>query len=146
MTEMQKKQILNMRKNGKGYKMIASELGLSRDAVRGFCKTRNLGGIGSVAALNAEEKIKLGELCLNCYEVIKQPSKGRRRKFCSDECKRAWWKSHTERLNKSENALYHFKCKYCGKEFTAYGNKGRKYCSHQCYIHDRFWKKEEGRE
>ncbi len=25
-----------------------------------------------------------------------------------------------------------------GKEFFVHGNKGRKYCSHQCYIADRF--------
>ncbi|RXM53885.1 RNA polymerase subunit sigma-70, partial [Clostridium tetani] len=32
---------------------------------------------------------------------------------------------------------------YCGKEFSAYGNKNRKYCSHNCYIRDRFWRDEE---
>lgn len=32
------------------------------------------------------------------------------------------------------------------REFFSYGNKGRRYCSHACYIHDRFWREEEGRE
>jgi len=30
-------------------------------------------------------------------------------------------------------------CARCGKEFTSYGNKNRKYCSHDCYIKARFW-------
>ena len=33
---------------------------------------------------------------------------------------------------------YEYTCAHCGKPFTAYGNKGRKYCSHECYIADRF--------
>ena len=30
---------------------------------------------------------------------------------------------------------------YCGRLFTAYGNKKRKYCSHRCYIEHRYDKK-----
>ena len=29
-------------------------------------------------------------------------------------------------------------CRECGKPFTAYGNSRRKYCSHECYIRNRF--------
>lgn len=145
MTEMQKKQILSMRKEGKGYKLIASLLGLSRDAVRGFCKSRNIDGFGVVASLNTEERIKEGKVCLCCYEKMEQPKTGRQKKFCSDKCRREWWKKHNELINRKETAEYKLKCAYCGKDFISYGNKNRKYCSHYCYIHDRFWKKEEGR-
>lgn len=31
-----------------------------------------------------------------------------------------------------------FVCPSCGREFTAYGNAGRKYCCHPCYIAARF--------
>ena len=34
--------------------------------------------------------------------------------------------------------VYTFICPECGKEFTAYGNAKRKYCSHVCYIAARF--------
>ena len=146
MTDLQKKQILNMRKNGEGYKTIANAVGLSRDQVRNFCKSRNMTGFGNVAALNTDERLQAGELCLNCYEIIRQPAKGRPKKFCSNECRREWWKKHQERINHRETAMYHLKCAYCGKDFVSYGNKNRKYCSHYCYIHDRFWKMEEGRE
>ena len=33
---------------------------------------------------------------------------------------------------------YHFICRGCGKKFTSYSNKSRKYCSHECYIKHRF--------
>ena len=146
MTELQKKQILNMRKEGAGYKSIAVATGLSRDAVRNFCKSRNMAGFGKAAEMNADERLQSGELCLNCYEKLYQPASGRRRKFCSDKCRRDWWKNHQGDINRNENAIYHYKCAYCGKEFTAYGNNKRKYCSHYCYIHDRFWRKEKRRE
>ena len=37
-----------------------------------------------------------------------------------------------------QKAVYTFTCQECGKEFTAYGNAKRKYCSHSCYIAARF--------
>ena len=30
------------------------------------------------------------------------------------------------------------RCPHCGKEFHIYGDRRRKYCSHECYIADRF--------
>jgi hypothetical protein len=36
--------------------------------------------------------------------------------------------------------LYHFTCIACGKRFSAYGKADRKYCSHECYINDRFYR------
>lgn len=145
MTELQKKQILNMRNNGYGYKSIATAVGLSRDIVRNFCKQKDMAGFGVASAMNTNEKIGNGKICANCYETIKQPTKGRRKKFCSEKCRREWWKQHSEEINKKETAQYHLKCAYCDKDFISYGNKNRKYCSHYCYIHDRFWKEEEGR-
>ena len=47
-----------------------------------------------------------------------------------------WWNSHAEQVKRK--ALYPFKCAACGKEFTAYGNTHRRYCSHGCYCKDRF--------
>ena len=36
-------------------------------------------------------------------------------------------------------AYYNQVCAYCGRFFSSYGKKGRKYCCHDCYIMDRFW-------
>ncbi|MCD2436127.1 hypothetical protein LQE88_09040 [Acidaminococcus sp. NSJ-142] len=35
-------------------------------------------------------------------------------------------------------AVYTFTCPASGKEFTIYGNRRRKFCSHACYIAYRF--------
>ena len=35
-------------------------------------------------------------------------------------------------------AIYECVCECCGKTFSSYGNKNRKYCSHSCYIKGRF--------
>ncbi|GHU66098.1 hypothetical protein FACS1894184_03260 [Clostridia bacterium] len=37
----------------------------------------------------------------------------------------AWWTAHPECLNRK--VLYTFTCPTCGREFTAYGNKSRRY-------------------
>ena len=50
MTEQQAKQIREMREQGIGYRSIALTVGLSRDIVRNFCKSRGLSGYGSALA------------------------------------------------------------------------------------------------
>lgn len=144
MTVDQKEKIRELRLKGIGYKGIANILGLSRDSIRGFCRRNNLGGSSCVVALNLEENKKRNLLCTCCERPIKQKTKGRIRRFCSDECRRKWWNENKDERNKSEAATYKFTCPYCGKKFTAYGNKKRKYCSHNCYIKDRFWREEDG--
>ena len=96
MTENQKKQIIEMRKKGIGYKAISTSLGLSRDIVRTFCKARNMTGFGMAAVLNVDERISTGEICPNCCKSVRQSAKGRRKKFCSEKCRREWWKAHPE--------------------------------------------------
>lgn len=136
MTKEQREQIVDLRKKGYGYRMIGQMLGLNRDTVRYFCKSNGIGG--------AAENILIadGATCPCCGGAISQTvGKGRRKKFCSEKCRREWWKKHPGAGNKSESATYHGTCAACGKEFTAYGNNHRKYCSHACYIHARFWEK-----
>ena len=75
-------------------------------------------------------------VCLGCGKPITQREGIKRVKFCCPSCRQAWWNSHPEKVNRK--AIYSFTCACCGKPFTAYGNRGRKYCSHECYITDRF--------
>ena len=60
----------------------------------------------------------------------------KKRRFCCPECRVQWWNSNQDKVNRK--AIYSFICPNCGNEFTSYGNAGRKYCSHECYIADRF--------
>lgn len=56
MTEIQAVQIEELRMNGKGYKAIASAVGLSRDIVRNYCKANGMEGHGNTAALNMQKR------------------------------------------------------------------------------------------
>lgn len=144
MTSEEKEKIKELRLKGMGYKNIAKLLGLTRDSVRGFCKRNGLDGNSCVVALNVEEKVKRNLLCAYCEKPIKQNHQGRVRRFCSNECRRKWWKENQDKRKQKETAIYKYTCPYCGNEFSVYGNKKRKYCSHNCYIRDRFWREEDG--
>lgn len=146
MTDFQAKQIRELRMRGVGYRAIASVVGLSRDIVRNFCKSHGLDGYASALTLNMKEQMASGAACMCCGREIIQPATGRKRKFCSDKCRREWWSAHPEAIHRKETAYYEMTCVYCGKPFQSYGNKNRRYCSHECYVRDRFWREEEGRE
>ena len=139
MTDYEKEQIYKLRAEGIGYKAISSLLGLNRDAVRSFCKRNRLNGEAKLVSLNIEEQKKRHHICEYCNKPLKQKKTGRVRKFCSDECRRKWWNKNQDKRNKSEEAIYKYICVKCGKEFICYGDKKRKYCSHNCYIKFRFW-------
>ena len=144
MNEYQKKKICELRIMGLGYRAIANELELSRDVVRNFCKKNKLNGYLSNMDKNIRKTVFDNALCLNCRTPIKQPKRGKARKFCSEECRRKWWKDNAAMGQRKETALYKLTCAFCGIEFESYGNKNRKYCSHECYIKDRFGGKENG--
>ena len=137
MTEQQAKKILEMRSHGFGYRSIGAMVGLSRDIVRNFCKSRGLTGYGPVLCQNVQKEIQRGKACLYCGGGLEQPPTGRHRKFCSDSCRREWWKAHPEEVKRREAAFYHMTCSNCGKEFVSYGNRKRKYCCHGCYVEAR---------
>lgn len=143
MTEIQAFQIREMRLKGVGYRTIASTIGLSRDSVRNYCKSNGINGFADAAKLNLKEQINQGNACMLCGKVLEQPGRGRQKKFCSDSCRRQWWKNHSDLTEKKESAIYKSTCAKCGRDFEIYGNKKRKYCSHNCYIKDRFYKEEQ---
>ena len=122
MTLEEKSKIYQLKKEGYGYKKIASELGISVSSVQSFLKRNPI-------------DIDLLGTCKRCGMTI-QSIKGKKRKqFCCDRCRWDWWNSHIKEVNKK--AFYTLTCKHCGKEFTAYGNQKRVYCCHDCYIKDK---------
>lgn len=130
-TNGQRAEVIRLRQEGIGYAAIASKLGISANTVKSFCRRNGLAGCVEEKKPTMEEGY-----CRECGRKLVQPEKMKKISFCSKECRQKWWKEHPEQLQKK--ALYSFTCACCGKEFTAYGNKGRKYCSHECYIRDRF--------
>lgn len=126
MTDEQKKEIQRLRRSGAGYKKIAEKTGISINTVKTFCRRRSL----------AEKTNDGKQLCMCCGKPLIQTPGRREKKFCSDTCRTRWWSKHrSERVGKNDHLRT---CAYCGKEFSAYGEPKRKYCSHACYIADRF--------
>ena len=134
MTECERQQIHDLRLKGTGYKAIAALLGISRDSVRGFCKRNKM---------EVVDRVNNQLVCPCCGRVITKSTRGRTRRFCSDGCRRKWWAENYDARNKKPEAIYQYTCLHCGKQFSAYGDKHRKYCSHSCYIRSRFWSEEE---
>ncbi len=134
MTDIQKDRIREMRADGYGYVKIARELGLSENTVKSFCRRKGLNG--AVADLKALPGDAGNGVCLCCGAEVQQVPGRKAKKFCSDKCRNKWWNSHLDLVDRK--AHYEFVCACCNKPFTAYGNAGRKYCSHACYVADRF--------
>lgn len=139
MTKQQEEQIRNLREQGVGYKAIAKITHLSRDAVRYYCKTHNLSGYKTAVRVNIRKMMEDHTVCSYCGKPIEQNKMGRPKRFCCDDCRRKWWGQNRDQLTQKPEAVYKFVCKHCGREFNAYGNRKRIYCSHDCYIKERFW-------
>ncbi len=129
MTPEEIKIIDNLRARGLGYRKIAGQTGISENTVKSYLrKTKK--AVDLVGQNTDDHK------CLYCGTPVKQHPGRKLKKFCSDACRNKWWKEHQNLVKRSAN--YYFTCPTCGKEFIAYGNERRKYCSHACYIIDRF--------
>jgi endogenous inhibitor of DNA gyrase (YacG/DUF329 family) len=133
MTDMQKERITFLRGSGESYAKIAAALYISENTVKSFCRRNNIGG--GLPATNTTENLNQ-TYCKQCGNIVAQTPKRKTKIFCSLPCRMAWWKAHPENVN--QKAVYSFSCPHCNKEFSAYGNKGRKFCSHAGYIASRF--------
>ena len=139
MTKQQEEQIRSLRMQGVGYKAIATVTNLSRDKVRYYCKTHNLAGYEAAVKANIVRMTEDKTVCSYCGKPLIRKNTGRPKRFCCDECREKWWKENRDMMVHHKEAIYQFECTGCGKKFSAYGNRNRKYCCHECYIHHRFW-------
>lgn len=130
-TVEEKNSIIRLRKVGQGYSTIAATLGLSKETVKSFCRRNDLGGRRAQSA-----DFQRGIICPNCGKKIQQSDHTKTKRFCSAECRQSWWNAHPECVGRK--AVYNYVCAKCGRNFTAYGNSHRKYCSHACYVSARF--------
>ena len=139
MTKEMGKQITSLRLKGLGYRSIAIVVGTSKENVRYYCKTHGLDGTADLIKFNLEEQKNNPDNCKYCGKRIERNPHSGKKLFCTDECRRSWWKEHPEESKHSGEATYECRCAYCKRVFYSYGKKDRKYCSHDCYIQDRFW-------
>ena len=102
---------------------------MSTNTVKSFCRRNPV-------TKTLEESHEEITFCENCGRAIKQIAKQKKKRFCCDKCRNEWWNAHLDQVKRK--AVYDFKCPHCGTTFHVYGDKRRKYCSHACYIADRF--------
>ena len=120
MTGIQAQTILELRRRGQTYADIAAHIGGSPNTVKSYC-LRNDHTLQALAAK---------EICKHCGAPLAQRPKAKRRSFCSDRCRLAWWGAHRDLIHR--RAIYRFTCRHCGCNFKAYGNNHRKFCSKAC--------------
>lgn len=116
MTKTQKEAIAHFQKHGLGYRRISKELNLSLSAVKSYCLRHPV-----EPELNG---------CLQCGTPLTLFPHRKRRKFCSEACRTAWWNRNRDKAIRQ--TTYSVVCTSCGKEFESL-KAGRRYCSRQCY-------------
>jgi len=126
MTTAQTKRLIYLRSKGESYAKIAATLGISENTVKSYSRRNNLGADYISEQITAES-----DICENCGRLLKHTRGAKRKRFCSDKCRLAWWNAHPEAVNRK--AMYSFVCPTCGTKFEAYGNAKRKYCSRACF-------------
>ncbi|NQT60040.1 MAG: RNA polymerase subunit sigma-70 [Bacteroidetes bacterium] len=127
MTEKQKEQITELRRNGLTYDNIGKRMGLPTGQIRSFCLSR----IPVRDTDNQEE----GEqaYCKTCGKMLVHTPGYRKKIFCSDGCRQDWWNHYAQIKTGKGWATNEVICQGCGKTFATYGVK-RKYCSRKCYV------------
>lgn len=128
----QKKQVIALRNKGVSYGQISEKLDMNLNTVKSICQ-RNCNN-------KQEEQTSGYTHCLYCGKLIMQIANRKKKKFCSNNCRYLWWQKNG--IKESENGVHSFVCKHCGTEFQTYGCNQRKYCCHECYVADRYEKKD----
>ena len=109
MNARQQQMIRVLRELGKGYKSIAKDMNLPWNKVRCYCRYHGLTGNASewMFGQKALKKPKpVSGTCKNCgleiyyHEIIP----GRKRKFCSEKCRYAFW--NNKRLERGDKESY----------------------------------------
>lgn len=122
MTAEEITKVNQFQREGYGYKKIASLTGLPINTVKAYCRRH---------PISKKDTVAENTLCRMCGKKLEQTPHKRKRIFCSDTCRLAWWNSHRERVNRK--SVYSLTCAYCGQPFESYGNAYRKFCSRKCY-------------
>lgn len=128
--ETTKERIILLRSHGVAYARIARHLEINTNSVKTFCLRNNVIPHPDVEQVSDPT----GVWCLQCYERINLRAGS---KFCSEECRRTWWKNHPEQKNHTSRTRA-LTCRECGASFEVYAQNQRKFCSHACYVRHRF--------
>lgn len=135
MTGEQKQQIYILRKKGVSFADIAQRLDIPRNTVKTFCWR---GGLTDAEMKKPQANLGYRGFCKMCGVALEQKSKSRPKLFCCDKCRSAWWSLNPQQLNRK--SLLTLCCPVCGGEFSCYPSQKKQFCSHECYIVNRYYK------
>ena len=140
MTADEKEKVVELRLKGLGYQAIANEIGtVTKENVRYYCKTHGLAGSAALVTMNYDLHREMPNHCKNCGATLIRNAHSGVKLFCSEKCRRAWWKVNPDKDAQSKKQRYECRCAYCHRTFISFGNPNRKYCGRVCYVKDRFW-------
>ena len=144
MTNEQKTQIIDLRKQGNSLAEISDKLGLPTGTVKSFwrrhCVSPRLEEIpqreDAVEFSRQDSPVEMVQLeekrCKRCGAPVSNLPHHRQKLFCSDKCRLTWWHENRHLAKGAERRI----CPACGATFT--DDRNRKYCSHSCYIKARY--------
>ena len=130
MTTEQKGMIVVLQQRGFGYRKIAEETGLPMEAVKTYCRRH------PITEADGEKG-----LCEQCHALFAIEPHRKKKRFCSDACRMAWWKAHPELIKR--NKVYPTVCECCGATFDSI-RQGSRFCSRKCYADFRRKEKHNG--
>lgn len=130
MTPEQKEAVVQLRRQGLGYKAISSTLSLSINTIKSYCRRYQIS--------KGNTEIPRKDYCPSCGKVLTHCQSKKKKRFCGSLCRNRWWNSHLNEVKRQ--AFTNHVCQNCSIAFQSYGNSKRLYCSHSCYIAYRFGK------
>lgn len=141
MTDAQAMTVRQMRDADMGYGAIADYLGICKGTVKTWCRRHGLDGFRArTERTTTVQKPKVTVLCRHCGKPVPGSTKGRPRIYCSAVCRASHWRENACLVRRSKTSYRRFVCANCGRTFKVYGTAARKYCSHECYINDRYYR------
>lgn len=128
MDRITKERIIDLRANGMKYAAIARLLDILVTTIKSFAYRHQ-------KKIDAAYEAKRGKRCPHCGKLI-PAAKYRPRRYCSDECRQKYWATHQSEIHHPN--WVDLTRSVCQKTFQDYPKRGRKYCSHACYITARY--------
>lgn len=127
LTKDQKHILIQMRNEGMGYVAISKELSVTRDQVRGFCKTETAKILGLKPDIRAVRKSKK-TICKLCEKEFDYKS-SKSTTYCSVDCRKRSAEIKRVKNVKSKAEV----CKGCGKSYVKM-NGMQEYCGKKCRV------------
>lgn len=127
MTAQQKKNVETYRAYGISYNEIARKTGISVETIKSHCKRHGIKKLDTKPG----EKYAFCKQC-DAPMILSQSNKI----FCSTNCRIKWWNRNKDQASTAANNIAF--CEYCGGKFYKFKKSTQKYCSHKCYINQRF--------